>query len=398
MGIRERNRETHVLRGAKIALFLLSVLFVTVLTSGISARPTKAEFLNTVVSCVLKLNLGTCPPPPADTPPPLPTDETDDPVDDDSDVEPAPDYSDDVTDPVVTVGANPLIAGGTYDTVTITGDISDENLDSYILMVNGERATSGSALTEKTIHIDMSWSVSTPERVASGDYVITLDATDKAGRTAHKEVTVVVDNDGPTKSVTGGNVIIKGGSISPTVTASDAHDPISYSWTGDADNPSGINEYDASASEPIFTPTVEGSYTFYLTLTDGLGNISTDQFDFGYAQQLETVPLPTKGNPIDEVRDETSTTPSIVPTSSNISSRSGRDEVTTSDDGGVLGSTISAPGQVVMRNDSATITATDKGWSIFGVLWYWWLIVFGIIMTVGYVVKKIIISRVPEQS
>lgn len=385
-----RNGSGHILRGAKIALFLLSVMTVTVLTSGIFTRPTQAEFLNTVVSCVL--NIGNCKVPPAEPGDPTPPTDPVDPTDETPDLT----ISEDEVDPALSLDASPLLAGGTSETITITGSVEDTHLDSYSLAVNGVVAQQGSGMTETKIVLTIPWSVSTPERIPSGTYTIVLDAMDKAGNTAHKEVIVEVDNNGPTESVSGGDVIIKGGSMTPDVSASDAHDPITYHWLASGNNPA-VLDFDSSASEPTFTPTVEGTYTFFVDIYDALGNVSSDEFVFSYARQLETVPLPTTKDPNDELIVSSPSTPSITPASTSPTSRSGRDEIGASDGGGVLGSTITAA-QNSSLTTSTSITATDRGWSIFGVLWYWWLMVIIGVFAAAQIVKKIVVSRIPEQS
>jgi hypothetical protein len=389
--IRVRSNETHVLRGAKIALFLLSVLFATVLMSGIFTRPTQAEFFDTVVTCVL--NIGNCKVPPEGTPDPAedPIDPSDENPDSDD-----PPVLNDATDPALTLYATPMLAGGTTETVTITGSVEDENLQSYSLAVNGVTAQQESGVTDKKVDISIPWSVSTPERLSSGMYTVTLDAIDKADNTAHIEVVVEVDNDGPLESVSGGDVIIKGGSITPNVEASDAHNPLGFQWIADEKNP-GALDFDASASQPTFTPKIEGSYTFYVDISDGLGNVSHDEFTFGYARQLETVPLPVADDPTDTLVVSSPSTPTITPASTSPTSRSGRDEITASDDADVLGNTITSAGQK-SSSTTTTIIPTDKGWSIFGMLWYWWLIIVAGIVVAWRIVKKIVASRVPEKS
>ena len=394
-----RNRHARFLRGAKNAPFLLSVAVVSVLASGFYARPTQAEFLNTVLTCVI--NIGNCAPPPTDgtdpsvTQPPseTPTEETGP----GEETPPDPTVSDDTVAPTVFIDANPRLAGGTSETVTITGTVSDDNLSSYSVAVNNVIAQQGSDLNEKNVTINIPWSVSTPQRIPSDTYVITLDATDKAGNPAHTEITVVVDNTPPTESVTGGNVIIQGGSITPNVTADDIHGPIEYRWSEDSDDPS-ILDFDASAQEPTFTPRAEGSYLFYVQVIDGLGNVANDTFTFDYVRELATLPLPVTSDPSDELTVGSAVTPDITPVSADPTARSSRDEVPFSDDGGVLGNTISASGLSPSTTQGAVVSPTTGGWSIFGILWYWWLVVIGVIITAWFFIKKYVFSSLAKDS
>jgi hypothetical protein len=374
-------------------------MLVTVLTSGLLSRPTQAELLNSATQSVgCLLNIGTCPPATnGDT-------QTTDPgsTTNSGDTTPPADPnttpSNDTTKPSVAINADPILAGGTTQTINITGTVLDSNLASYSLAVNGNVAQSASDMTDTQASITIPWNVATPNVVPSGSYLITLDASDKAGNTAHTEVSVEVDNTPPDVTVEGGDVIIKVGSISPTTTADDAHGIASYTWTAKADNP-GILDFDATAAEPTFTPDVEGSYVFYVDVADGLGNVTTKQFTFGYAQELATVPLPTESDPTTSLVDQS---PSTVPVTTRASTHptilSARDEIPVSDDTGVLGKTVTAPRDIASTTTVATIAPTSRGWSIFGILWYWWLVIIGLIVSVWAIVKKFVLRRIPEHS
>lgn len=383
-------------------------MLVTVLTSGFLSRPTQAEFLNTVTQSVgCLLNIGVCPPPTTgdgdsdsgssggngqgDT-----TGQTgnggsgDTGTSGGSSNTPPPD---DTTKPSVAVNADPTLAGGTTQVINITGTVLDDNLASYSLAINGTVAQSASDMTDTQASINIPWNVRTPNVVPSDTYLITLDATDKAGNTAHTEVSVEVDNTPPTVTVGGGDIIVKSGSISPTTTADDTHGIASYSWTADADNPA-VLDFDATVAEPTFTPSVEGPYVFYLAVADGLGNVTTKQFAFSYAKELETVPLPTAKDPTDTLVDQSPSTVAVATKNANPTVLSARDEIPASDDTGVLGSTVTAPGDIPPTTTVATIAPTTGGWSIFGVLWYWWLVIIGLLISAWVVIKKFFIRRI----
>jgi hypothetical protein len=384
--IRRQIRARPILRGTKITTFLLSALVVTVLSFGMFTRPTQADFLDPVaktVGCLLNITSctpdNTTPQTPADTAP--------------ADTTP----SDDPNPPAVAVDATPTLAGGTTQVINITGTVIDSDLDSYSLAINGTVAQQESAMTNTQASINIPWNIATPNLVPSGAYTITLDATDKAGHTAHTEKTVTVDNTPPAVTIDGGDVIIKDGSISPTVTASDDNGIASYAWTESANNPATLN-FDHTAAMPTFTPTYEGSYLFTLAVTDGLGNVTDQTFTFGYQQELATVPLPTTTDPTDGLVDQSPSTPAVTPASTSPVARVGRDEITTSDDSGVLGNTVTAPGQLPPTTTAATITPTAAGWSIFGLLWYWWLVILGVFFAGWILIKKFVLSRVPEHS
>jgi hypothetical protein len=338
------------------------------------------------------LNIGTCPPP-TQTDPTTPTG----PGSGTNPTNPNATPSNDTTPPSVAVSADPALAGGTTHTINITGTVIDDNLASYSLAINGNVAQAETNTTQTNVSINIPWSVSTPNVVPSGLYLITLDATDKAGNPMHKEISVEVDNTPPDVKVDGGDVILKSGSISPTMTANDTHGIASYTWTADAKNPAEIN-FDHTIAEPTFTPTVEGSYKYYVDVTDGLGNVTHSQFNFSYAQELATVPLPTMQNPTDALVDQSPSTLAVTPVSLNPTTQSGPDAMTASADSGVLGNTITAPEQTPPAAAVASIASTSGGWSIFGLLWYWWLIIIGVLFVDWFMLKKLVISRIPEHS
>ena len=375
---------------------------MSLLSSGILSRPTQAVFLSRLVGCTL--NIGVCPPPtenddptnptgPSDPVEPTePTDPTDPTEPTDPDETPTPD--EDVTIPTATVAVDPVLAGGQLQTVTISGIVADENLASYTLALDGNIVQQVTDITETELTISVPWSVATPNKVPSGIYTITLDATDRAGNTVRAEVQVEVDNDGPNATVTGGDTIIKSGSISPVVEAEDTHGVVSYAWTADTANPGAI-EFDAAAEEPTFRPYFQGTYIFYVDIVDGLGNITTKTFSFGYAQQLATVPLPTTDDPNKQLADKA---PSVTPASSSPAIRSNRDEVISSDDADVLGNTVAISAQDPQNTVVAAIAPTGNGWSILGILWYWWLLVVGALFAIWIGMKKLVLARVAKDS
>lgn len=370
----------------------------TLFTSGLFTRPTQAVFLNSLVGCML--NIGVCPAPTDPTNPETPNDPVLNPEPGEDDIDPADPEDptdpgeepviDDTTPPTATVAVNPGLAGGNTQTVLITGNVADENLSGYVLSLNGNVVEQVSETTETTIDISVPWSVASPNKVPSGIYTITLDVTDKGNNTFRAETTVIVDNDGPVVKVTGGNVIIKSGSISPSVEATDAQEGITYIWAADEANPGSV-DFDSNAKEPVFTPYFEGTYTFYLTATDSLGNATVSEFSFGYARELAILPLPIIENLNNKVTPTTQT-PAVTSASSNAIAK---DTETKAE---VLGSTVVTEGIVPVALPATAISPTTSGWSILGILWYWWLVVIAVIFAGWIGVKKLMLSRPAQHS
>ena len=303
----------------------------------------------------------------------------------------------DTTNPTVAINTARTLAGGTKNIVNLTGSVFDDNLASYTLAVkDGAILQQGTDLTDTNISINVPWNVSTPLLI-SGPYIIILDATDKAGNTAHAETTVEVDNTGPKVEVSGGDIIIKSGSITPTIAATDPHEPLSYSWTTTDGNASVLN-FDTKSSAPTFTPTVEGSYGYVVDVTDELGNVSKGAFHFTYAtQELTPVPLPIATDPTDLLIDTTPATPAAITTTVTPIATSNPDTIPSSDNTQVLGSAVVASNQNAGVKSTGVIAPTNSGWSIFGILWYWWLGVIGMLLVGWHFMKKLTILRIAQQ-
>ena len=306
--------------------------------------------------------------------------------------------------PVITspLAVSRTLAGGTSDnrSVQITATVTDSDFDACQLSVNDVAITDASCMlrngTNDTYDLSYTWVVDS--QAQSGNYVVSLTATDKAGgQSQPSSANVTVDNTAPTVTIENGG-IIKSGSASPNVTATDDSGIGSYFWTASSSNPEKL-DFDPTVKEPTFTPDIEGTYVFYVDVTDSLGNVSSqNEYDFGFKRDLETVPLPTTTDPTTALADQTPSTPAIVAASANPAIKSGRDEISTSDNSAVLGNTVTAPGQAPPTKTVATITPTDKGWSIFGVLWYWWAVVIGIFFAGWVLLKRVVRRRIPENS
>ena len=347
---------------------------VAVITFGMFTRSSQAEMLHsgpqtpsTIASCLLNIGVNCSP---SVINPKLPT---------------------------ATVGATPNPAGGTVNLVTITGIVTGDSLTSYVLMLNDSVMQQASNLTTKSVAISTTWHVATPNKVPSGIYTITLDATDKDGVVSRASTKVTVDNDGPAVSVTGGDIIVKSGSISPTMTATDPSGVALYQWTADPANPAVLSFVDTSP-QPSFTPTIEGTYLFTVVVTDSLGNPTTQTFSFSHVRDLATIPLPTTQNPTDALVDQTPATPTTESATTHPIYQTGSDQKTIPTDAGVLGTTVTHPQPTEPTKTIASIAPTTSGWSIFGILWYWWLVVAGIIYTAWLVMRKIIRLRVSKDS
>jgi len=454
------DTQTPILRGAKIVLFLLAAIALTVMISVSLTRPTRAVSIS--LTCVVSVD---CIPPatPAGTSPAAGTllgtnnvalawdavpdaasyracianntgftnqacqtvsgtsadvtsaisasDQTwywrviaVDAAKNESDWSQTRSFTTDTAGPVISdFVLSRAIAGGTQGLMSVTGSVTDPSLKRYDIIITNSAGTQ----VQLPANFD---DLSTPATVSYGfnagvfpsdTYTVTLTASDAVGHQTVATGNVIVDNTGPTVGITGGNTIIKSGSISPTVTATDPRGIASYAWTSDDRNPD-AQDLSYTIPEPTFSPKVEGTYRYYLTVTDGLGNVTANVlFSFDYAPDLAAVPLPTI--PTDNLGDKLATNATLFPAavSSNANpSRDAQSELGTSSGiANVLGSTIgNAPGQLSPTDGASVIAPTSGGWSIFGVLWYWWIAVIGVLGTATYFIKKIAFFPIAKHS
>jgi len=302
-------------------------------------------------------------------------------------------------------GLSRATAGGTAYSVVVTANADDPNISQYKVVVtnSGGSIVAQSPLTQVSgnpASILYAFDVTPAADFPSGAYTATLTVSDSLGNNTLTSGGFVVDNDGPVVVMTGGNTIIKSGSISPTVTATDPSGIASYSWTSDARNPDG-HDLSYTIAEPTFWPKVEGTYRYYLTVTDGLGNVTANiLFTFGYSPELAVVPLPVI--PTDSLSDKLASGETLFPASVSPSaspSRDAQNETGANGIANVLGGTIgNAPGQLSPNDGASVIAPTSGGWSIFGVLWYWWIGVIAVLGTATYFVKKIAFLPIPKHS
>jgi hypothetical protein len=368
----------------KISALSFVFLFATILNATLPARPTQAESLFGNI-----IALGDTA---GDTQTQPNGDET---SGDNGETPPPPNAS----APFITsFNVSRTLAGGSEAnrSVVITGEATDDDVASCQVLINGvfQAECIPKENAANTYSLAYTWVVPNDQanKLQSGAYTISFVVIDSANNQTERDATITVDTDAPDLTVQGGG-LIQSGSLSPNVTAKDDGNDVTqgYSWTASSDNPSVIL-FDRSAKEPVFTPKVEGTYVFYLTVQDGLGNAVTKPFTFDYAPVLATIPLPTIQDPTltlqTNASDDTEVaTPAIRSTQ----------DMAASDDVSVLGNTIAAAAKASPVTTASPLTPTKSGWSIFGILWYWWAVVAGIMVSAWYFIKKFFDVRLPEQ-
>ena len=362
--------QTPILRGAKIVSFLLAAVTLTVIASFSLARPTQAEPL-LLPECVAELLCDSTPP------------------------------------TISEFTLSRTIAGGTQNDVLVTATAEDAQLSEYTVTITRsnegaeaeEVVSTVGPLPQDQAAISYGFNAALAQNFTSGKYTVTLVVRDEAKNEAMVSGELVVDNDGPVTTIGGGDIILKDGSITPAVTATDSTEGITYAWTSDAQNADGFSQ-SYTVKEPTFTPKSKGDYRYYLTTTDGLGNVTKDTpFAFGYAPQLETLPLSIipAVNLTDKLVTDTPATPTIV--AARVAQiDAARDVANNEDNSTILGSAIAAPGQLSPVAGGSAIAPTSSGWSIFGMLWYWWIMIIAIFVIAFYYTKKVVTTGVANKT
>lgn len=295
----------------------------------------------------------------------------------------------DTIDPTVTLESDRYEIGGTAATAHLKGSVTDENLVAYELLVIDPEGTVV-LTTESPASLKLDWDAT---NLPSGMYVVQLSAHDKSGRVTAISKQIAVDNNGPSITMPDGFLITEP-YIKPAATVSDAHqNNLLYEWVADEDNP-GFFDFNAGVLNPDFQPVLEGSYTFYLTVTDDFGNRSAASFSFDYKKELEQLPPPDTTNPV-ATQSNDQDAPSLTPPAPQpiVVSRSA-DSETGSNGENVLGDTVQ---RLLSGNDTidspAVIAATPGGWRILGILWYWWLLVGMALIVAALAIRRRLMRR-----
>ena len=269
----------------------------------------------------------------------------------------------DNTNPIVSI--TNLIDGASFgnnSVVSVLGTTDDAV--EYELFIDDLSADTGLAFA------GYDWNTT---GVASGDYIVRLEATDASGNMGFDEITVTVDNTAPIITYT--DITQNEKDFTPNITVDDGS--AVPTWTADLSNPAGVT-FDDTLLQPTFTVVNDGTYKFTLTVTDGLGNSSSQEISFDYeAPELE-------GDTVQQT-SRALTTPAAQPVTT--------DETDNADNAGqekeVLGeqdtksdnSDDLASANSDVKGDSTT---NDSTWMIIGLAWYWWLLILAALGGTGW--------------
>ena len=256
--------------------------------------------------------------------------------------------------PVVTVDAS---ANTANNKPTITGTI-DDHTATVSLDIDGMPFVA-------TNNGDGTWIYTVTTALTDGTHILTATGTDTADNTTTPVATgsILVDTTGPAVTIADITAPITTGSVTPTVTATDVSAPLTYLWTANPTNPAVIS-FTNNIAQPIFTPTIAGTYSFTLLTTDALGNSTTKTFEFTYTPPVVTPNGTTPG--------------AIVVTPQPTNNNLGAPAVLGAQTAAATTDTTQTPaadalGTPAVKGASDQLATTTPSSSSTGLAWYWWL-------------------------
>jgi hypothetical protein len=183
--------------------------------------------------------------------------------------------------------------------------------------------------------------------------------------------------------------------IQPNITATDTSIPLTYSWlANDTASTNNVNISDPTILEPLFTVSVDGTYSFTLTTTDQAGNSTDTTFNFTYTTPLVPLTNPNITSFVSTSTNTPTTTSNgftgVTSNTTGTTGTTGSNPTTVSDSGNgtVLGESTNKDSDSNNTNDGEVKGAEDnkenKTQSFLGkVENYWWLILILIILVLG---------------
>ena len=161
--------------------------------------------------------------------------------------------------------------------------------------------------------------------------------------------------------------------ITPVVMSDDS--TASFLWTPAASNPAVVTISDPTAQTPTFTATASGVYVFDLTATDLAGNSTVTPFSFTYTAPVAAIAAPVL---LEEEENDDTTTPPITGFSNVFGGSTAIPEAETEPEEDVQGAADVA-GSSTEDNLAAAVDTDGTDGTVFGLAWYWWLLILGVL-------------------
>ncbi|HEY5695597.1 MAG TPA: Ig-like domain-containing protein [Candidatus Saccharimonadales bacterium] len=313
----------------------------------------------------------------------------------------------DTTGPTVQI-TNP-IAGYVKGVVTISGTVTDSHPDHYYLVVKdatGKVVAGPGTVNQKQVQ-DWQWDTT---KLPDGVYTIDLEARDALGNKGPQStqtLNVTVDNTIPTAAI----------KLTSTATPSASTDMV-FAGTITTSKVAALKQLELwidSKDYGDITKVVDVTGNWNYTLVGGLdkgdhkvavvatdlaGNVSVETIDSyvavtvsGYvvpptegkgiiATSIAPAPLPQVVTPVQPTRyyvasvqptrDTGNTANTVTPPTSN-----------TTNDKAVLGAESEKSPATLSASTVQPIAPSSSGWTLFGIAWYWWLLLLALMIGVG---------------
>ncbi|MEO6110167.1 MAG: Ig-like domain-containing protein [Candidatus Saccharimonadales bacterium] len=285
-------------------------------------------------------------------------------------------YTYDATNPTVSISGVSVNQG----IATINGIATDTNFNYYYCYVTN----AGGEVGIRDGLCQTAWAAGTPFQSAfaptvngqpggvigsvnlaglpTGSYTAYLVAHDKAGNIGQTAgFTFEADNTAPTVAFNP----ITDTSNTPTITGTVDDTTATVTLTVDGGTPVvATNNGDGTWSYTFTTPLADNTYTLEVTAEDTAGNTSTDTANLVIATTVIVPANPQTNTPATTTTTAT-VTPQIVAQSAVLGATTDNTSNKASDDSAVKGTT----------DDKTASINTDASGSIFGLAWYWWLLI-----------------------
>lgn len=275
----------------------------------------------------------------------------------------------DFNDPVVTVDQTDRVKKDTA--FTVSGTVSDDKDASPTVIVTINN-------TAYTADVNGGiWTANIPASNGLGDdrYAIGVLATDDYGNDAHVLGSVTIDGTAPVFSKSAVRNADGSYTLSATSSDTDIDDatvqlllngtqqlPVTVSTNGD-----GSRTWTA-----VTAPLVNGlTYTFMVSATDTTGNSTTSNVQT-FVVPKSVVDEPGKGSGFTASNGSISPLPTVA-SAQAVTQSIGTTSGTSGADEEVLG-TSTDDDEKESKDKVATIATSEEGWKLWGVAWYWWLL------------------------
>ena len=226
-----------------------------------------------------------------------------------------------------------------------------------------------------------------------GTYFIQLRAYDAAGNVSDWSETFAVTYDIEGPAITGTGFTRSDNVVTPEF--AQGEDMVRFTWTAGTDNPVDGADFDPILLNPDFTITEDGEYEFTLTAFDAAGNTTSRLLSFNFTTLVVSEPPTTTTNTVAPL-----TPPAAGPAFTNVIGATANQ--------GVLGATtenaVQTTGETGVQGTSdenifaAAANSEQNNGTIFGLAWYWWILILAALALIAWSVIAAIRRRDQEQA